>query len=193
VSTFHVFQAAKLFKIHNLVWASSETLLGYPFNNAPAYVPLDENLPPTPEVVYSLAKDLEEEMARQYCRWNPDQKMIALRFSNVIDPSEYADFPSFENDPDSRKWNLWSYIDARDGAQAVVRALAYDKPGFDHFVIANADTVMSRPSTELMAEFFPGTEFRAPVEGTQSLCSIDKARRLLCWEPQHSWRDHASA
>ncbi len=30
VSTFHVFQAAKLFKIHNLVWASSETLLGFP-------------------------------------------------------------------------------------------------------------------------------------------------------------------
>ena len=46
---------------------------------------------------------------------------------------------------------------------------------------------------ELMAEFFPGTEFQAPVDGTQSLCSIDKARRLLGWEPQHSWRDHASA
>jgi len=119
--------------------------------------------------------------------------MIGLRFSNVIDPSEYADFPSFENDPVSRKWNLWSYIDARDGAQVVVRALEYDKSGFDNFVIANADSVMSRPSSELMAEFFPGTEFRAPVEGTQSLCSIDKARRLLGWEPQHSWRDHASA
>jgi nucleoside-diphosphate-sugar epimerase len=193
VSTFHVFQAAKLFKIHNLVWASSETLLGYPFNNPPAYVPLDENLPPTPEVVYSLAKDLEEEMARHYCRWNPDQKMIGLRFSNVIDPSEYANFPPFEDDPASRKWNLWSYIDARDGAQAVVRALGYDKPGFDSFIIANPDTVMSRPSTELMDEFFPGADFRAPVEGTQSLCSIDKARRLLGWEPQHSWRDHASA
>jgi nucleoside-diphosphate-sugar epimerase len=48
VSTFHIFQAAKLFKIHNLVWASSETLLGYPFNNPPACVPLDENLPPYP-------------------------------------------------------------------------------------------------------------------------------------------------
>ena len=35
------------------------------------------------------------------------KKMIGLRFSNVIDPSEYADFPSFENDPASRKWNLW--------------------------------------------------------------------------------------
>ena len=52
---------------------------------------------------------------------------------------------------------------------------------------------MSRPSTELMAAFFPGTEFRRPVEGTQSLCSIDKARRLLNWEPRHSWRDSASA
>jgi nucleoside-diphosphate-sugar epimerase len=77
-------------------------------------------VPPTPEVVYALAKDLEEEMARQYCRWNPDQKMIGLRCSNVMDPSEYADFPSFENEPASRTWNLWSYIDARDGAQAVV-------------------------------------------------------------------------
>ena len=78
---------------------------------------------------YALAKELEEEMARQYCRWNPDLKMIGLRFSNVMDPSDYADFPSFENDPASRKWNLWSYIDARDGAQAVVRALGYDSRG----------------------------------------------------------------
>jgi nucleoside-diphosphate-sugar epimerase len=190
LSTFHVFQAAKLLKIHNVVWASSETLLGYPFHNPPMYVPLDEDVPPTPEVVYSLAKDLEEEMARQYCRWNPYQKMIGLRFSNVIEPSEYVDFPSFEDDPVSRKWNLWSYIDVRDGAQAVVRALAYDRPGFDNFVITNADTVMSRPSTELMAEFFPRTEFRRPIEGTQALCSIEKARRLLGWEPRHSWRDH---
>ncbi len=193
VSTFHVFQAAKLFKIHNLVWASSETLLGYPFHNPPPYIPLDENVPPTPEVVYSLAKALEEEMARQYCRWNPDQKMIGLRYSNVVDPTEYADFPSFEDDPASRKWNLWSYIDSRDGAQAVVRALEYDQPGFDNFIIANPDTVMSRPSTELMAEFFPKTEIRSPIEGTSSLCSIEKARRLLGWEPRHTWRDHASA
>ncbi len=193
VSTFHVFQAAKLLKIHNLVWASSETLLGYPFHNPPAYVPLDENVPPTPEVVYALAKDLEEEMARQYCRWDPDQKMIALRFSNVIDPSEYGDFPSFADDPASRKWNLWSYIDSRDGAQAVVRALEYDRPGFDNFIIANPDTVMSRRSTELMAEFFPTTEIRSPIEGTEALCSIEKARRLLKWEPKHTWREHASA
>jgi nucleoside-diphosphate-sugar epimerase len=190
--TYNVFAAARHAGIRNMVWASSETLLGIPFETPPPYLPVDEEYAARPESAYSLAKHLEEQMAAQFCRWDPGLKMIGLRFSNVIEPSEYAAFPSFEDDPSSRKWNLWSYIDARDGARAVVRALRYDKPGFDNFVIANADTVMSRPSTELMAEFFPRTEFRSPVDGTQSLCSIEKARQILGWEPQHSWRDHHS-
>jgi nucleoside-diphosphate-sugar epimerase len=189
LSTFHVFQAARLLKIRNVVWASSETLLGYPFTIPPTYVPLDDDVPATPEVVYALAKDLEERMALHYCRWDPQLKMIGLRFSNVIDPPDYAEFPSFEDDPASRKWNLWSYIDARDGAQAVVRALEYETPGFDSFVIANNDNVMSRSSADLMAEFFPDTAFRSPVEGTQSLISTEKAQRVLGWTPQHTWRD----
>ena len=112
---------------------------------------------------------------------------------NVMDEADYAEFPSFEDDPASRKWNLWSYIDARDGAQAAVKALAYDQPGFDAFVIAADDTVMSTPSAELMAEFFPGVEFRAEVPGTAALCSLEKAQRLLGWTPSHHWRDHADA
>jgi nucleoside-diphosphate-sugar epimerase len=192
-ATFHVFQAARLLKIHNVVWASSEALLGYPFERPPAYVPLDEDVPRTPEVAYALAKDLEEEMAAQFCRWDPGQKMIALRFSNVMNPGDYAEFPSFESDRAARKWNLWSYIDARDGAQAAARALTYDHAGFEAFVIAADDTVMSTPSAELMAEFFPDAELRAEVPGTAALCSIEKARRLLGWTPRHHWRDHVGA
>ena len=192
LSTFHVFQAARLLKIRNLVWASSETLLGYPFEKPPTYVPLDEDVPAMPEVVYALAKDLEERMAHHYCRWDPQLKMIGLRFSNVIDAGEYDEFPSFEDDPATRKWNLWSYIDARDGARAVVRALEYQTPGFDSFVIANNDSVMARSSAALMAEFFPNTEFRTPVDGTQSLISTEKAHRVLGWTPKHSWRDHVA-
>ena len=58
-------------------------------------------------------------MARQFCRWDPELKIIGLRFSNVMDPEDYAAFPDFDGDPQPRKWNLWGYIDARDGAQAV--------------------------------------------------------------------------
>ena len=101
----------------------------------------------------------------------------------------YREFPAFEDDPASRKWNLWSYIDARDGADAVVKALDYDTPGLERFVIANSDYVMSRSSADLMAEFFPDTEFRSPLDGTQSLISTEKAQRLLGWIPRHSWRD----
>ncbi|WP_051808265.1 NAD-dependent epimerase/dehydratase family protein [Actinoplanes subtropicus] len=193
ISTFHVFQAAQLFKIHNLVWASGETVLGYPFDNPPAYVPLDEDIPMTPEVVYALAKDLEEEMARQFCRWDPQQKMIGLRFSNVMETSAYAEFPSFEADPVSRKWNLWTYIDVREAPRRWCSLWPTNGPAFDNFIIANADSVMSRPSAELMKEFFPGTVFRKPIEGTASLISVEKAKRLLGWEPKHSWRNHVSA
>ncbi|MDA0158634.1 NAD(P)-dependent oxidoreductase [Solirubrobacter ginsenosidimutans] len=189
-ATYHVFQAVKPLKIHNVVWASSETLLGYPFNRPPVYVPLDEDVPKLPEVAYSLVKDLEEEMAVQFCRWDPGQKLIGLRFSNVMSPDDYADFAAFENDPASRKWNLWSYIDARDGAQAVVQALAYDRPGFEAFLIAADDTAMSTPSLQLMDVFFPGVEVRSEIEGTAALCSIAKARRLLGFTPRHRWRDH---
>src|SRR4051812_18149784 len=142
-ATYNVFAAAKAAGIENVVWASSETLLGIPFDTPPPYIPLDEEYPARPESRYSLVKHLEETMAAEFCRWNPRLKMIGLRFSNVMEPSDYAQFPSFDADATLRKWNLWGYIDARDGAQAVRKALAFEVPGVEIFIIANADTVMS--------------------------------------------------
>ena len=191
-ATYNVFAAARAAGIRNVVWASSETVLGLPFDTPPPYVPVDEEYRPRPESTYSLVKPLEEEMARQFCRWDPQLKMIGLRFSNVMDPEDYAQFPDFDADPHLRKWNLWGYIDARDGAQAVRRALEHTAPGMDVFVIANADTVMSRSSADLVAEVFPGVEVRRELGEHETLLGIDKARRVLGYEPEHSWRDHAS-
>ena len=64
-----------------------------------------------------------EKMAEQFCRWDPELKIIGLRFSNVMEPQDYARFPGFDNDPRSRHCNLWTYIDARDAAQAIRLAL----------------------------------------------------------------------
>jgi len=187
-TTYNVFAAARLAGIKNIVWASSETVLGLPFETPPPYVPVDEEYTGRPESTYSLVKFLEEQMARQLCRWDPALKMVGLRFSNVMEPGDYAAFPSFDADARLRKWNLWGYIDARDGAQAVRKALEYDTPGCDVFIIANADTVMSRPNAELLAEVFPGVPVREGVAANETLLSIDKARRVLGYEPQHSWR-----
>ena len=43
---------------------------------------------------------------------------------------------------------------------------------------------------DLMADVYPGVPIRGELEGRQTLLSIDKARRLLGYDPQHSWRDH---
>jgi UDP-glucose 4-epimerase len=187
--TYNVFQAARRAGITNVVYASSETVLGLPFDVPPPYIPVDEDYPARPESTYSLVKHLEEQMAIELVRWNPDLRITALRFSNVMDPEDYDGFDSFQHDPWLRKWNLWGYIDARDGAQAVERALARETPGFDRFIIAAADTVMTTPNAELISAVFPDVPLKREVSPNETLLSIDKARTVLGYDPQHSWRD----
>jgi len=189
-ASYNVFSAARVAGISNIVWASSETLLGLPLDTPPIAIPIDETQPPRPESSYSLGKLVDETIAEQFCRWDPRLKMIGLRFSNVMEPADYAAFPAFDTDARLRKWNLWGYIDARDGAQAVRKALEFTTPGLEIFIIANADTVMNRPSADLVAEVFPDVPVTRELSGTQTLLSIDKARKLLGYEPGHSWRDH---
>jgi nucleoside-diphosphate-sugar epimerase len=191
-TTYNVFAAARRAGITNIVWASSETVLGLPFDNPPPYIPVDEEYPARPESTYSLVKHLEEQMAAQLCRRDPALKMVGLRFSNVMEPSDYAAFPSFDADARLRKWNLWGYIDARDGAQAIRKALQHEMTGCHIFIVANADTVMSRPNSELVAEVFPSVPLRDGVGENETLLSIDKARRVLGFEPAFSWRNEVA-
>ncbi|MFC4243187.1 NAD-dependent epimerase/dehydratase family protein [Gryllotalpicola reticulitermitis] len=187
--SYNVLHGATRLGIRNIVFASSETLLGLPFPGGPAYIPLDEGVE-LPESVYSLNKLLDEKQAEQLARWYPDLKIAGLRFSNVMRVEDYGQFPSFHADASLRKWNLWGYIDARDGGQAVLKALEYSTPGFETFVIASPDTVMTRPNAELVAEVFPDAEVRGELGVNETLLSIEKARRLLGYDPKHTWRDH---
>lgn len=187
-STFNVLHAARQAGIRRIVMASSETVLGLPFDEAPPYLPIDEQTPLKPESVYSLVKRLEEELAKELVRWDPNLSISALRFSNVISPDEYVGFPAFDADPALRKWNLWTYIDVRDGARAVLRAVENGVPGFEAYVIANPDSVMSRSTASLAAEVFPGVPFTSEVDEHGSLYSTEKARTMLGFDPQHTWR-----
>ena len=192
LATYNVFQAARRAGIQKVVYASSETVLGLPFDVDPPYIPVDEEYPARPESTYSLVKHLEEQMAIEMTRWDPELSITGLRFSNVMDPEDYEDFPSFDADPKLRKWNLWGYIDARDGAQAVACALEHGKPGFEAFIIANEDTVMTRSSASLAAEVFPDVKVTKELGEHETMLSIDKARRLLGFAPEHSWRTYHS-
>jgi nucleoside-diphosphate-sugar epimerase len=186
-STHTVFAAAARLGLERVVWASSETTLGLPFDRPPEYAPGDEEHM-YPESSYALSKVLGEEMARQFNRWT-GIPFIGLRFSNVMVRAEYQRFPYFWEDPQVRKWNLWSYVDESHVALSVRLALDADLTGADSFIIAAADTVMQRPSRELMAEVFPGVPVADHVRGNDTLLSIDKARRVLGYAPEFTWRE----
>jgi nucleoside-diphosphate-sugar epimerase len=187
LSTYNIFSAAVALGLQRVVWASSETTLGLPFEREkPAYAPIDEEHPLYPESSYALSKVLSEEMARQFNRWS-GIPFIGLRFSNIMEPQDYAGFKNFQSDARLRKWNLWGYVDARDVAQSCRLGLEAPISGAEAFIIAAADTVMERSNQTLMAEVFPGVSLK-PVGEFDTLLSIDKARKLLGYNPEYSWR-----
>jgi nucleoside-diphosphate-sugar epimerase len=191
---FNVFQAAAALKLDRVVWASSETTLGLPFDTPPRYAPVDEDHYPVPTSTYALSKVASETVAGHIAQWS-GLPFIALRFSNIMAPEDYQRFAEFQDDPHARKWNLWGYIDQRDVALSCRLALEANTgavTGNPAFIIAAADTVMNRPSAELLAEVFPGVRLTRDVGESGTLLAIDRAREVLGFHPEHSWRNHVT-
>ncbi len=189
MSTYNVFSAATLFGIERVVWASSETVFGLPFTRSvPVAAPLTEDHAPKPESGYALAKSMCEQMAAEMHRWNPETTFVGLRISNILEAADYAAIPSYAKDLELRRWNMWSWVDSRDVAQACRLCLEADLKGAEIFTIAAADTIMPQSNRELLAASFPGVPVSPDVGEHDSLLSIAKARRRLGFAPKHTWR-----
>jgi nucleoside-diphosphate-sugar epimerase len=189
---YHVFNAATRLGLRRVVWASSETTLGLPFDTPPRYAPIDEDHYPHPTTSYALSKVAGETLAEHFAAWS-GIPFVGLRFSNILGPDDYALFPERAwKDPHLRKWNLWGYIDQRDAAMACRMALEADVEGSSAYIIAAADTVMDRPSADLLREVYPDTPLTRDVGEHETLLAIDRAREVLGFTPRHSWRQHVS-
>jgi nucleoside-diphosphate-sugar epimerase len=185
----HVFLAAAQLGLRRVVWASSETTLGLPFDTPPRYAPVDEAHYPLPTSTYALSKVVGEAVAGHISQWS-GIPFLALRFSNIFRPEEYRLLPEFAwKDPASRRWNLWGYIDVRDVASSCRLALEAEVAGARSYIIAAADTVMDVPSARLLRDQFPGVPVTRELGEFETLLAIDRAREELGWAPQHSWRD----
>lgn len=185
---YHVFTAATQLGLARVVWASSETTLGLPFDIPPRYAPVDEDHYPYPTTSYALSKVASETIAEQISAWS-GIPFVALRFSNILGPDDYPGFRECWKDPLRRRWNLWGYIDERDAALACRLALEAGVRGSTAYVIAAADTVMDRASAELLREVYPDTPLIRDIGENETLLAIDRAREALGFAPRHSWRD----
>jgi nucleoside-diphosphate-sugar epimerase len=190
MSTYNVLEACRKLKIKNVVLASSETLIGIPFDpHGPGSLPITEEHERKPESAYSLSKLMGETMAEQFCRWDPELKIISLRFSNVMLPQEYANFEGWQKDPMARYWNCWGYIDARDGGQSVAKSLAATSKGHHAYLIAAEDTCMRTSNEELVKAAFPNAKYNPTSGPNDSLLSIEKAKKELGFKPVYKWQD----
>lgn len=192
MGAYNVFQAAATLKMKKVVWASSETVLGFPFEqNTPEYLPADE-AHIHPQNSYALSKVTTEELARQMNRLY-GLPIVGLRYSNILythtdHPANYEAIPSYWSDPGSRKFNLWGYIDARDAAVAARLALEADITSAESCNIAAEDTIMNTPNQALIDAVFPGTPLKEGTGEFDSLICIEKAKTLIGFTPQYTWR-----
>ena len=185
----NVFLAAAQLGLRRVVWASSETTLGLPFDVPPRYAPVDEDHFPLPTTTYALSKVVGETLAGHLSEWS-GIPFVGLRLSNVHTLDDYARIPSYWDDARARRWNLWGYVDVRDAAAAFRLALDAPVSGAASFIVAAADTVMTRPSADLLAEVYPTVRLTRAVGEHETLLAIDRARAVLGYQPRHSWRDH---
>ncbi|CUH78712.1 UDP-glucose 4-epimerase [Tritonibacter multivorans] len=193
LALFNVFNAAQARGIKRVVWASSETIFGFPFEtSAPQSIPLTEASIKQPQNGYALSKVISEDLAEQMAALY-GMTIVGLRLSNVLYDDETAEasfqkIPGYWADTGSRRFNLWSYIDSRDAARVVRLSLEADLDGAEVFTVAAPDTLMSQPSRELLATHFPTAEIAPEFGGHDSPLSSEKAKRLLGFEAEHTWQ-----
>jgi nucleoside-diphosphate-sugar epimerase len=190
---YNVFQAACFLGMRKVVWASSETVLGFPFDRVtPKMLPTSDDDPPIPTSSYGISKAVTEDLARHMNR-RYGVPFVGLRFSNIFYDTPghvtgYEKIPAFWSDPKSRSFNLWGYVDARDVADACALALDASVTGAEAMTIAAPDTIMRQDNATLVAAAFPGAILRTGTGPHDTLISIDKARRLIGYDPQWTWR-----
>lgn len=189
---YNVMEATRRLGIKDVVLASSETVLGVPFGDDVAYLPLDDDAPRRGRNAYGLSKMVGEHIGEEFAAGDPELRVSALRLSYVQNPEEYAEYPTFADDLDERAWDLWAYIDGRDAGQAIAKAVTHEARGFRAYLIVADDTVMPIPTEQIIAQRYPNTPRNGELAEFGTLLSNERARTELGFTPQHSWRDHVA-
>jgi nucleoside-diphosphate-sugar epimerase len=190
LSTYNVLDAATKFGIKKVIFASSETTYGVCFADGevkPEYLPIDENHPTIPQDSYAMSKVVNEATAKSFQR-RSGIDIYGLRINNVIEPHEYKEkFPAYMENPDLRRRNIFSYIDARDLGKMVQKCLDTDGLGYEVFNVSNDDHSVGLSSEELIETYYQGVEIKTP-KVPESFYTNEKAKQLLGFQPCHSWR-----
>lgn len=193
MSTFHILAAASELAIPRVVIGSSESAYGFcwaktPFS--PDYFPVDEQHELLPQEGYGLSKGVNELTGNMFFR-RSGIGVYALRFSHVLEPSDYEWLKSeFEN---TKRFHriLWSYIDARDAAIACRMSIENTKPPQSIALnITSSDMMSDKSVSELVNAYYNDvTDVRTPLSELKALVCNQLAYEKIGWRPKHSWQE----
>jgi len=195
--TWNVLCSAKETNAEKIIFLSSVDALGiFQGEGIPEYLPIDDDYPCHPRAVYSISKKLAEDMCRIFSN-TTGIPVVCLRPPGVWSESTYHQIisarkerPEYEWDP---YWEYGAFIDVRDLAEAVLASVNNIKNGFHCLLLASDDITTSGMSgTELVNKLFPGVKWNGGKEYEKdrfkSLINTSKAKRILKWSPQYSWK-----
>lgn len=196
LGTGNVLRTAERRGIARVVVLSSVDVLGCFGGARPDYLPLDDRHPARPVGAYGMSKWLVEQLcaaataATGVCT-------VCLRPPGVFTEEIYAgirqarrDDPAFEWSP---FWQYGAFLDVRDLASAVERALTAPLTGHHRLLLCAADISSAHDDARTLAErLLPDVEWRGGPEYDtdpfRALVDASGARALLGWAPRHRWR-----
>jgi nucleoside-diphosphate-sugar epimerase len=192
-----VLEACVESKIRRLVFMSSIDALGiFQGEGRPLYLPLDDGYPCHPTLVYSVSKKLGEELCERFAG-EEKIRIAAFRVPGVWTEETYRIIQSKRRENPEYEWSpYWEYgafIDVRDLAAAIRRAMEKDLPGYTCLTLASDDITSSgRTSLQLVRALHPTVSWKGgPEYGDdpyRSLIDCGTAKHLLDWRPEHSWK-----
>lgn len=199
VGTWRLLHEAHRSGLRRFVFVSSIDVLGvFKGHRTPDYLPLDDEHPCYPNTPYAISKRLAEEACSGF-RAAHGLETVVLRPPGVWSAETYEDIKVRRRADPAYEWNpFWEYgafLDVRDLAAAIERALVADYPGTEPFGVAADDLNSSEgESLEWAQRIHPDVPIRDADQFAEdpyrTLLDNSRARDRLGWSPEHSWRPH---
>ncbi len=197
IGTWNVLSAAAKVGVKRVVFSSSVEVFGiFRGERAPDYLPLDELHSCYPKLPYALSKRLAEEMCQLWSA-STGISSVCLRLPGVFGAEDYEYIidsrrsnPEFEWSP---FWQYGAFLDVRDAAEAITRALFCALSGSEILLLCAEDvSSASLTSRELVQKLLPAVEWRGGSEYDKqpfkALLNTERAQRILDWKPRTKWR-----
>jgi nucleoside-diphosphate-sugar epimerase len=160
----------------------------------PDYFPVDDEHPRRAMRPYGLSKCLAEDLCAGFTARTGIPTM-ALRPAWVWDPAMYQRMAAqWRSDPGSEwtpSWEYGQFVDVRDVADAVQRALEVSAGGHHRMLLCAADIAATAPSLVMAGRFAPSVPVRDTArfqrEPRRALFDCAEAARVLGWQPRYRW------